>query len=339
MPPYYFGMKSLSRSSLAIAILVAMTGCSASKPSSDVAGLERAEESIKAPTETKAPGAARESIALLIGQDVIGWSQIQPLLAETAGPVLEEIALDHILKIQCAQAGITISSSDITLEERRLVERLSSAANADPEASSELLDRVRNSRGLGPRRYQALLQRNAMLRKMVASEVTVTPAQLEQALAVRHGPKFKGRVLLIRSEREAAAARAQIAASSDPKSTITSLAAASSETARVYPAGMVEPISAADPTYPSGLRAVIAKMKPGEVSPVIALDRNFAVFVLEEILPGLASTSNDSTIEADVRDVNERMAMERKANQLLEIAGVNVLDADLRWSWERRNGK
>lgn len=331
-------MKSVTCSSLAIAILVAMTGCSASKPSSDVAGLERAEESIKSQPDAKTPGAARESIAMLIGQDVIGWSQIQPLLAETAGPVLEEIALDHILKIQCAQAGITISSLDITLEERRLVDRLSNAANADPAASSELLERVRNSRGLGPRRYQALLQRNAMLRKIVASEVTVTPAQLEQALAVRHGPKFRGRVLLTRSEREAAAARAQIAASSDPKSAITSLAAASAETARVYPAGMVEPISAADPTYPSGLRAVIAKMKPGEVSPVIALDRNFAVFVLEEILPGLASTSSDSSIEADVRDVNERMAMERKANQLLEIAGVNVLDPDLRWSWERRNG-
>lgn len=276
---------------------------------------------------------------MLIGQDVIGWSQVQPLLAETAGPILEEIALDHILTIQCAQAGITISNSDITLEEKRLVNRLSIAASADPSTHSELLERVRSSRGLGPRRYQALLQRNAMLRKMVAGEVAVTPAQLEQALAVRHGPKFKGRVLLTRSEREAAAARAQIAAASDPKVTITSLAAASAETARIYPAGIVEPISAADPTYPSGLRAVIAKMKPGEVSPVIALDRNFAVFVLEEILPGLASTSNDASIEADVREVNERMAMERKANQLLEIAGVNVLDPDLRWSWDRRGGK
>ena len=331
-------MKCYPRSILTTVMCLAFAGCASSSRSSDTSGLEQAEKSVQAPTNGRETGKARESIAMMVGQDVIGWSHVQPLLAETAASVLEEIALDHVLKAQCKQVGILISSADITLEEQRLIERLSHSANADAAASTELLERVRNSRSLGPRRYQALLERNAMLRKLVAEEVAVTPEQIEQALAIRHGPKFQGRVLLARNEREAAAARAQINGAADPQAVISSLAAASQETTRLYPSGLVEPISAADPTYPSGLRAVISKMQPGEVSPVIALDHTFAIFVLETVLPGQSPTERDRTIETDVRIANERLAMERKARQLLDVAGVNVLDADLRWSWDRRKG-
>jgi hypothetical protein len=257
-------------------------------------------------------------------------------VAESAAPIIEEIAIDRVLRSQCAQAGITITSSDTEAEEKLLMERLNSAAATDPTTGSELLERLRSSRSLGPRRFQALLQRNAMLRKLVATEVAVTPEQLEQARAVRHGPRYRGRVLITRTEREAAQARTQIAAAGDPRATIASLATASTATSTLYPAGMVDPISAADPTYPAALRTVIAKMNPGELSPVIALDKTFAIFLLEEVIPGTPAAGNEPDLERNVRAANERIAMERRAQQALNAAGVNVLDSDLRWGWEHR---
>ena len=302
---------------------------------SDIGGLQRSEEYLReGPVHTEQR--TSEPIAALIAAEPLTWSEIRPLVAETAAPVLEEIAIDRVLRNQCAQAGITISAADIQSEERMLAERLNAAAATDPTTGNELLERLRSARSLGPRRFQALLQRNAMLRKLVAQDITVTPEQLEQARAVRHGPRYKGRVLISRTERDAAQARTQITAAADPHAAIASLASASTTTNTLYPAGVVDPISAADPSYPAALRSVISKMNPGELSPVIALDKTFAIFLLEDVLPGIPSTGNEPDLERNVRAANERVAMERRAQQALSAAGVNVLDSDLRWGWEHR---
>jgi parvulin-like peptidyl-prolyl isomerase len=180
-----------------------------------------------------------------------------------------------------------------------------------------------------------------MLRRMVRDEVTITPDQIEQGKQVRFGQRYRGRVLITRTEREASAARGQVVAAGSVqgmREKMSELAAQSTLTSSSYPGGVTEPISAADTAYPGSLRTVIAKMQPGEVSPVIALEKGFAVFFLEEVLAGNSNPSSRDVeeVKRTLQNAAERIAMERKARLALDAAGVSIVEPGLRWTWENR---
>jgi parvulin-like peptidyl-prolyl isomerase len=317
----------------------------------DTRGLERASSSMaNAGSNTSGGGAAAvnapsvassPTIGVVNGQ-VLTLEQLRPILMEAGGVVaVEEVAMDRVLKQQFADAGLKLSASDVRAEEGKLIEALREAAGNDSARGDELLLRVRASRGLGPTRYAALLERNAMLRRMVASEVSVSAEQIEQGKQVRFGPRYRGRVIIARTEREAAAARGQVVGAGSiqgMREKMSELAAQSSLTSSSYPGGVTEPISPADSAYPGSLRTVIAKLQPGELSPIIALDKAFAIFLLEDVLPGNANpTAQDvEEIRRRLQSASERIAMERKARQVMDAAGVNIVEPGLRWTWENR---
>lgn len=285
--------------------------------------------------------ATSPTIGVVNGQ-VLTLEQLRPYLVEAGGAIaVEEIAMDRVLRQQFADAGMRLSSSDISAEEGKLIEALRESAGNDAARGEELLLRVRSSRGLGPTRYAALLERNAMLRRMVAGEVAITAEQVEQGKQVRFGPRYRGRVIITRSEREAAAARAQVASAAGVpamREKMSELAAQSTLTSSSYPGGVTEPISPADTAYPGSLRTVISKLQPGDLSPIIALDKAFAIFFLEDVLPGNAApTSRDvDDIRRTLQNAGERIAMERKARQVMDAAGINIVEPGLRWTWENR---
>lgn len=337
----------------ALASVLALGGCEGGGGdfrARDLRGMDRAEASMSGggsggaagPVNSAAPSVATSPTVGIVNGQVLTLEQMRPYLMEAGGTVaVEEIAMDRVLRQQFADAGLKLTSGEISAEEGKLIEALREAAGDDAARGEELLLRVRAARGLGPARYAALLERNAMLRRMVAGEVTITADQLEQGKQVRFGQRYRGRVVITRSEREASAARGQVASAGSVqgmREKMSELAAQSTLTSSSYPGGVTEPISAADTAYPGSLRTVIAKMQPGELSPVIALDKAFAVFFLEEVLPGNANPSSRDVeeIRRTLQNATERIAMERKARQVMEAAGVNIVEPGLRWTWENR---
>lgn len=318
----------------------------------DTRGMDRAEArmvgsgSAAGPTgagvTAGAPSVAISATIGVVNGQVLTLEQMRPYLMEAGGAVaVEEMAMDRVLKQQFADAGLRLTSGEISAEEGKLIEALREAAGDDAARGEELLLRVRAARGLGPTRYAALLERNAMLRRMVRDEVTITPDQIEQGKQVRFGQRYRGRVLITRTEREASAARGQVVAAGSVqgmREKMSELAAQSTLTSSSYPGGVTEPISAADTAYPGSLRTVIAKMQPGEVSPVIALEKGFAVFFLEEVLAGNSNPSSRDVeeVKRTLQNAAERIAMERKARLALDAAGVSIVEPGLRWTWENR---
>ncbi len=281
-------------------------------------------------------GASAGGVATLNGAPIL-LADLAPFLVEAGGgQVLEEFILDSLLERECARERISIGAEAIGSERERLVATFTDSAIArDENEASRLLDRIRASRGLGARRFAALLRRNAMLRALVAPRVSVTPSALDQARSLRFGERYRVRLITVPTALDATEAIARLKAGES----FSALAARLSTDISAARGGVIDPISPADPEYPTAVRSVLRELTPGEPSIPIALDSAYAIVLLDEVLRSARPADTALAEEQLVRDVRtqqERLLMNQYARQLLDSAGVAVLDRALEWSWERR---
>jgi parvulin-like peptidyl-prolyl isomerase len=169
--------------------------------------------------------------------------------------------------------------------------------------------------------------------------VTVSDEEVRQAFDIRHGPRFRTRVIVAATDRAAAEIRTELAqapANLDERSMFfATIAARKSTDASAERGGMLEPISPADPVYPASLRSAVQAMNVGDLSPVLAVDKGYAIALLEEKLPAqeVAFAGAAEAIRAEVRVRRERLAMDVLARDLLHEANVSVTEPSLAWSW------
>lgn len=319
-----------------------LAGCAAEERGGDRAyarGLDAAERSVEGARTDMRPRTPVNTEAVrgaaLIGNESITWNELSAPLAEAAGgAVLEELCLDRLIAREMQFRGLQLEPGAIEREERLLVEALTTTAGLAPGQEAELLRQLRASRGLGEHRYAALLKRNAMLRRMVRDEVVVTPQDVSQAHEIRYGQRFQTRLILTRTEREAAAAADRLRAGERFADVAFS---ASTDPSRLR-GGFLGDISPADPSFALALRKAIVALPVGTPSGVIALDQGYAIVLVEQVhsASAIPLESVASELEREVRLVRERAAMDRLAGQLLRAADITVLDPALEWSWRGR---
>lgn len=268
----------------------------------------------------------------------VTWDELLPILSETGGGVaLEELAFDRLLAREARRLGIVITEADTKREESLLAESIGRATGADATTIDRLLHDVRRARSLGPARFAALLTRTATLRRLVADEVHVTNAAVEQMFRIRHGERFRARLITVANTRTAEDVRRRLV-SGEPFGEIASEYSTDASAER---GGLIEAISPADPTYPSGLRAALRVLEPGEISPILALDGGFAIVRLEERIEpdGVAMGSVRDGLERAVRLRQERLAMNALGTRLLDSADITVFDPHLAQSWRYRQDR
>ena len=268
----------------------------------------------------------------------VSWDELLPILSETAGgAALEELAFDRILGREAERLGIVITGADTQREEALLAETIAQAAGSDAAMTERLLLDVRRARNLGPSRYAALLKRTAILRQLVADEVHVTNAAVEQMHRIRHGVRYQCRLITVATERAADAVRSRLL-SGEP---FGEIAAEFSTDSSAQRGGIIEAISPADPTYPSGLRAALRILEPGELSPIIAIETGYAIVRLDERLEpdGVAIEDVRDELERAVRLRQERLAMNTLGQRLLEGADIAIFDPHLAQSWRYRRDR
>lgn len=304
----------------------------------DWGGLDAADQSVRdAKKESPAPatGSAGNRPAALIGNETVTWADLNASLAEAAGAaVLEEVALDRLIARELRVRGMSVDDADVERERELLVSTLSVAGLMPSDQQGDVVQRLRRSRGLGEHRFGSLLRRNAMLRRLVRDDVTVSQQDIEQAYEIRYGQKFQTRIILVPTEREAAEALGRVRNGER----FTDVATSMSLDASRLRGGYIGAISPADPSFPLALRKAIATGAPGTPSPVIATEQGYAVVLAEQVVPptGEPLASVAGNLEREVRLIRERAAMDRLAAQLLRATKITVMDPSLDWSWQGR---
>jgi hypothetical protein len=297
---------------------------------------------------TDQPAKTVERPVAIVGEKVIGWSELTPLLAEAAGgQVLEEYALGETLKQECSKRGITIGEPEIRAERRLLGEMLARAARLPADEGEGLINNIRRTRGLGELRFKGLLERNAALRAMVRAgigdaPVAITPEDIDTAYELKHGPRLRARLILVRSDKDAQQVKVRLNAGIS----FADIAVEMSVDPSSIRGGLLDSFSPSDSTYPVAVRKALLDSKPGQISDPIAVSwedqTGFAIVKLEENLPAPAEAPTKEAaaknLEQEVRTVRERAQMDKLARKLMRTAGVTVMDSSLGWSWEGREG-
>lgn len=317
------------------AACVLLAGC-ASDPN-PTKGLD---ESDKIISIRPGPSADATVVARVEGADLT-WNDLSRDFAEIAGGrVIEEAALDRLLRRRLLEAGLSISNEDIDRERRMLVDAL--RAESDEQTAGELFVRLRARQGLGEHRFRALLERNAMLRKLVAPGVEVDPQEVRRAYDIVHGERLRVRLLTAPTTGQAAGLRHQIRqAEGETRLAFAEAAARHSMHPSSDRGGLISAFSVRDPGIPASIRSAAAELEPGEVSEVVAFDNGFAILYMEERLPasGVAYEDVADRFSREVRIAKERLAMEEYARRLLRSADIQVLDPGAFWSWRNRSGE
>lgn len=333
------------RTLTALGILGVLGGCAGQTGSAEpggppLRGLDAARRE-SSPVSGNQP--ATEVPPVVIAGEAVPYSELRPLLAEAGGAqAIEEIALERLISTAAAREGVRVTEDDVRAERAFLAETLARVAGVTPDQSERLIGELRRTRALGPARFEGLLRRQAMLRKMAAPRVEVSAAQLSQGLAIRFGPKVRARLIVAAAERDASACMSRLRevarSGGDVRGAFIREAVSVSSDESAARGGLVEPISASDPTFPVAFRQAIAGGTPGSLHGVIALDRGFAIALVEEIIPaqGEPSAAERERLERDIRLRAERNEMQKIADGLLRDATITVFDRDLRWAWEER---
>ena len=254
-------------------------------------------------------------------------------LAEAAGAqVLGEIAIDERLAQRIAAERITIGPADLDRERTELTRSMTDAADGD--TAVRVLEQLRRERGLGEQRFAALLRRTAMLRALVRGGIVIDEPMLAATHRAIYGPKTIVRLCALPTRNAAAAFAAEIAATdaSARELAFSTRTLASSTDASAAQGGLLRPFSDAEPSLPMAVRDAAGKLKSGEVSGPIALDRGYAVIMLLRTEPGDGSTLAErrEVTERAARQRQERLAMDRLALALSGQDGVVLNDPVLR---------
>lgn len=273
-----------------------------------------------------------------------------PLYEAAGGRVLADLVLDRAVAQALADRGLSLEPADLEAEKRRLLETLSD----DPDTAARLLGELRITRGLGKVRLEALLRRSAGLRRLVADRVAVTDAAIKRQYLLRHGPRYRVRLLVTATADEASRLRRRAMEGGS----FSDLAAMHSIDPSAAQGGLLSPISPADTSYPQAVRNALPKLgeesggrggaggsggagEAGAVSPVLALGDRFAVLKLEDKIEadGVALDDVRDELVVAVRRRSQRLLMEQQARELLAAAEVVVLDPALKAAWQRHRAR
>ncbi|MEM7627102.1 MAG: peptidylprolyl isomerase [Planctomycetota bacterium] len=255
---------------------------------------------------------------------------LQPAMEANGGQILSELVLDEMLRRRLNTAEITLTQAMLDAERDILSQTLSPD---DENQAARLLAELRERRGWGEVRFDALLRRNAGLRALVDDRVAVNDAALQQAYRLQHGPSSRVRLILAESLSETQSLRKRVVEGGEPFGEVAAIESADVSAAQ---GGLLSPIRPDDTSYPAAMRTAVADLAVGEISQPVAIDGGFALLKLQENLPGSGVEFSEvrAALELTVRGRAERVLMQQLARELISGADLVVLDPTLKALWE-----
>lgn len=268
----------------------------------------------RAPTNIVDDSAASGVLATVNGRPIERARMIELLLRSHGLDLLEQLIAREAAIELAEKKGIAVTADDIQREYYRSLGRL-----ADPLATitpkhfdrinaEELLRQLLAERDMSRRELMVIVERNAYLRKIAASELVLSPTQVSEEFRRMYGPQVEISHIQMGSLQDVTRVREQLALGVSFEDAAKQLSA---NRASAVTGGRLTPFSANDHTVPKAIRQQAFQLAVSEVSETIRVGPWFHLIRVERFVPAA-----DVSL-ADVRDVVVRQARERLAEQAM----------------------
>ncbi len=265
------------------------------------------------------------------------------LLLRGHGPaVLEQLIGLEAALAAAAENGIGVTDADVESETERSLRNLSNPLSSvtdgdvDRETAERVLDRVLAQRNISREVFRIVMRRNALLRRIVQSQLHVTDQQLRDEYERAYGERVQVRHIQLATPAEAARVQARLAAGGDFVE-LARLHSANQITAQR--GGLLNSFSRREDQLASHFRDIAFALEPGRVSDAVRLGEWYHLIKLERRLPATYPefASVRAVLEARLRERLSDSAMLELYEKLFRESRIEVFDPILRAAFERKH--
>ena len=234
-----------------------------------------------------------QTVAVVNGEEITGAYLATECLRRYGEEVLETMVNKHLILQECQARGITITEQDVEDE----INQMATKFGLTKQRWLELLEKEREITGDKYRRE--IIWPTLALRRLAASQITVSPEELKKAFDSQYGPSVKARLISV-SDRAKADQLHQLLMK-DPEQFGELAKSHSEDTNSAAARGLSPPIR--KHVGFTEVEQVAFAMKEGEISPVIQVANQYLILKCEQHVPATyISSANLKPIEAQLHD-------------------------------------
>lgn len=232
-------------------------------------------------------------VAVVNGEEITGAYLAAECLRRYGEEVLETMVNKHLIMQECQARGITITEQDVEDE----ITQMATKFGLPKQRWLELLETERQISGDKYRRE--VVWPTLALRRLAATQITVTPEELKKAFESQYGPSVKARLISVSDRAKAEQLHQQVM--KDPEQFSELAKSHSEDTNSAAARGLIPPIRK-HAGY-AEVEQVVFAMKEGEISPIIQVANQYLILKCEQHVPATyISSANLKPIEAQLHD-------------------------------------
>lgn len=287
-------------------------------------------------------GIEASTIAVVNGVPIPRHRVIYFLLKSRGPDVLEQLVVLDAAERMASDRGLTLSRDDVEREYDLALQQISNPlavvtpGGFNRPRAEELLQTVLARRSLSHEEFMLGVRRNAYLRRIVESELTITEEDLRSAFADRHGPRIQIRHIQLATAAEVARVQDQLGKGEDFAELATRCSANEASAAR---GGLLEPFSLDDSNIPAAFRTAAGKLDESTVSHAVRVGEWYHLLNFERIVPQDELEFDDVRRELGARLRGELAGpkMRQLYQKLFQEASIEIMDPILREAFERND--
>ncbi len=273
------------RVALPLGLLAALSGPLAVLSGADKPAPPAKKSAASAPAGGQAAGASGaplhaepqkpEVLAIINGEEIKRDELGKECLKRYGDEVLDSLVHREMILDYCRANNVVVTEKEIDDE----IERMAKQFKLPKDQWLRLLEK---ERGIKPRQYaKEIIWPTLALRKLSATDLTISQQELDEAFESQFGPAVKARIIVCGNAKDAAKVRAEALAAPDK---FPALARKYSEdSASASSGGLMPPIRHF--MGDAGFEKAAFNLKVDEISPVVPVGKQFVVLKCEGRLP------------------------------------------------------
>jgi parvulin-like peptidyl-prolyl isomerase len=260
-------------------------------------------------SERQQQSAQIQNLAVVNGQAITRQQLANECLRRFGTEVLESIINKHLIISECQARGIEVTEKDVNDEIAARAEKFGMTAD-------HFLKLVESRRNVSIDRYiNDIVWNELRLRRLAATELEVTDAEIQKRMEFEFGPKVQVREIVLESQSEVDRVMVMLQENPSEFGRIAKDESINPNSAAVR--GLLPPIR--KNSGMSQFEQVAFSLQPGQISAPMEIEGRFIILQCERIFPAV-ELSTEQLAEANERIVDEIR------NDKLAKAGTELFD-------------